>query len=104
MKAQFTLQEVGILVGNPFYLKRTQSQHEDPSHVLLASEPVIPMHCYMVQYVDMHTYNKVVGNPLWKEAMQKEYDSLLKNQTWHLVRLPLGRNISICIWVHRIKR
>jgi hypothetical protein len=31
---------------------------------------------------DPQTYNKVVGNPLWKATMQKEYDSLLENQTW----------------------
>jgi hypothetical protein len=36
----------------------------------------------MVQSTDPQTYNKVVGNPLWKESMQKEYDSLLENQTW----------------------
>jgi hypothetical protein len=58
----------------------------------------------MVQSTDVHTYNKVVGNPLWKEAMQKEYDSLLKNQTWKMVPLPPKMNIFRCRWVHRIKR
>jgi hypothetical protein len=103
-KAQFTLQEVGILAGNPLDSRRTRSQHEEPSHVLLSSEPVMPMHCYMVQSSDLQLYNEAVGNPLWKEAMKKEYDSLLKNQTWHLVPLPPERNIFRCIWVHRIKR
>jgi hypothetical protein len=55
----------------------TRSQHDEPSHVLSASEPAMPMHCYMVQSTNPHTYNRVVGNPLWKAAMQKEYDSLL---------------------------
>jgi hypothetical protein len=45
-----------------------------------------------------------VGNPLWKASMQKEYDSLLENQTWNLVPLPPERNIFRCRWVHRIKR
>jgi hypothetical protein len=45
-----------------------------------------------------------VGNPLWKEAMQEEYDSLLENQTWDLVPLPPERNIFRCRWVHKIKR
>jgi hypothetical protein len=103
-RAQFTLQVLGVLIGNPLDLRRTQSHHEEPSHVLSSSEPTMPMHCYMVQYSDPHTYSKVVGNPLWKEAMQKEYDSLLKNQTWDLVPLPLERNIFRCRWVHRIKR
>jgi hypothetical protein len=58
----------------------------------------------MVQSSDPHTYIKVVGNPLWKEAMHEEYDSLPNNQTWNLVPLPPKRNIFRCRWVHRIKR
>jgi hypothetical protein len=103
-KAQTTLQEVGNLAGNPLDSRRTRSQHEEPSHVFSASEPVMPMHCYMVQSTDPQNYNRVVGNPLWQEAMQKEYDSLLQNQTWNLVPLPPERNIFRCRWVHRIKR
>jgi hypothetical protein len=57
----------------------------------------------MVQSTDLQTYNKVVENPLWKEAMKREYESLLENQIWHLVPLPLERNIFRCKWVHRIK-
>jgi hypothetical protein len=55
----------------------TRSQHEEPSHVHSASEPVMPLHLYMVQSTDPENYNKVVGNPLWKVAMKKEYESLL---------------------------
>jgi hypothetical protein len=58
----------------------------------------------MVQYNYLQTYNKVVGNPLWQATMQKEYDSQLENQTWHLVPLPPERNIFKCRWVHKIKR
>jgi hypothetical protein len=78
-KAQTTLQAAGNLVGNPLDSRRTRSQHEDLSHVFSASEPAMHMHCYMVQSTDPQKYNRVVGNPLWKIAMQKEYDSLLQN-------------------------
>jgi hypothetical protein len=103
-KAQFALQEACILAGNPLDSSRTRSHHEDSSHVLPTLEPVMLMHCYMVQYTDLQTYNKAMGNPLWKEAMQEEHDSLLENQIWHLVPLPLERNIFRCGWIHRIKR
>jgi hypothetical protein len=103
-KAQFTLQEIGILTGNPLDSSKTRSQHEEPSHVLSASEPTMPMHCYMVQSTDPQTYNKDVGNPLWKETIHKEYESLLDNHTCDLVPLPPERNIFGCRWVHRIKR
>jgi hypothetical protein len=76
----------------------------DPSHVFSASESVMPMHCYMVQSSDPHTYSEVVGNPLWKEAMQEEHESLLENQTWDLVPLPPGRKLVRCKWVYRTKR
>jgi hypothetical protein len=68
-KAQTTLQAVGNLVGNPLDSRMTRSHHEEPYHVLSASEPAMPMHCYMVQSTDPQNYNRVVGNPLWTAAM-----------------------------------
>jgi hypothetical protein len=103
-KAHTTLQVAGNLAGNPLDSRRTRSQHEEPSHVFSTSKPTMPMHCYMVQSSDPQNYNRVVGNPLWQEVMQKEYDSLLQNQTWNLVPLPPKRNIFRCRWAHRIKR
>jgi hypothetical protein len=103
-KAQTILQATNNLVGNSLDSRMTRSQHDETSHVLLVSEPVMPMHCYMVQSTDLQNYNKVVGNPLWKVAMQKEYESLIKNQTSHLVPLPPERNIFRCRSVHKIKR
>jgi hypothetical protein len=63
-KEHTTLQTAENLIGNPLDLRRTQSQHEEPSHVFSASEPAMPMHCYMVQSIDPQNYNRVVGNPL----------------------------------------
>lgn len=40
----------------------------------------------------------------WKDAMQKEYDSLIKNKTWTLVDRPNGKNIIGCKWVFALKR
>jgi hypothetical protein len=67
--AHSTLQAIGNLTGDPLDSRRTRSQHVNPPHVFLASEPGIPMHCYMVQSSDPHTYCEVVGNPLWKTSM-----------------------------------
>ncbi len=41
---------------------------------------------------------------LWKDAAQKEYDSLIENGTWELVDLPVNRKAVDCKWVFRIKR
>ena len=40
----------------------------------------------------------------WKEAMDNEYDALMKNRTWHLVPLKKGSNVIDCKWVYKIKR
>jgi hypothetical protein len=39
----------------------------------------------------------------WKEAMELEYDALMKNKTWHLVPPKRGINIIDCKWVFKIK-
>eukprot|EP00253_Pinus_taeda_P016505 PITA_16505 len=39
----------------------------------------------------------------FKEAMQKEYDALIKNGTWKLVDPPLGTKPISCKWVYKNK-
>ena len=36
--------------------------------------------------------------------MQSEYDSLMKNETWKLVKLPENRDAICSKWVFKIKR
>jgi len=45
-----------------------------------------------------------LGNKNWCAAMENEFQALLKNQTWHLVPRPKGKNIVGCKWVYRLKR
>lgn len=39
----------------------------------------------------------------WKNAMQEEMDSLLKNEVWELVPLPKDRKPISCKWIYKIK-
>ena len=39
----------------------------------------------------------------WREAMESEYSSLLKNDTWDLVPPPEGKNIVGSRWVFKVK-
>ena len=40
----------------------------------------------------------------WLKAMQIEYDSLIKNETWELTDLPKGQLAIGCKWVYAVKR
>ena len=39
----------------------------------------------------------------WEKAMQSEMDSLHKNSTWELVRLPPGKRVLPCKWIYKLK-
>eukprot|EP00253_Pinus_taeda_P006709 PITA_06709 len=43
------------------------------------------------------------GHPDWDAALNEEYRSLLKNDTWDLVPLPKIRKLVRCKWVYRTK-
>ena len=40
---------------------------------------------------------------LWQDAMEAEYDSLMKNGVFKLVKLPNGRDVLDNKWVFKIK-
>eukprot|EP00253_Pinus_taeda_P023541 PITA_23541 len=67
-------------------------------------EPSIPMHAYMMHGSDPQTYAEADGHPEWEAAMDEEYNSLIKNQTWDLVPLPSNRKLVRCKWVYRTKK
>lgn len=42
--------------------------------------------------------------PQWKIAVNEEYSSLMKNNTWSLCKLPRGRKTVSCKWVFKLKQ
>ena len=51
-----------------------------------------------------HDVEEAINDPQWKEAMQTEYDALIKNKTWHLIPPQKGINVIGSKWVYKIKR
>ncbi|KAJ9560019.1 hypothetical protein OSB04_005179 [Centaurea solstitialis] len=49
------------------------------------------------------TYLQASKDPLWRKAMDDEYNALLRNHTWELIAPPSRPPIG-CKWVFRIKR
>ncbi len=89
--AQQTLDVAGSLVGNPSDTQRTRSQHKSFPHayIAIASDPL--------------SFKEASGIPEWDKAMEEEYNSLMKNNTWSLVPLPKGRKVVRCKWIYRTK-
>eukprot|EP01018_Ginkgo_biloba_P029520 Gb_22659 [translate_table: standard] len=78
-------------VSDPSDTRRTRLETQESHLACLATD------------LDPHTFKQASGKPEWDGAMNKEYHSLLKNDTWDLVPLPKGRNIVRCKWVYRTK-
>ncbi|KAJ9567262.1 hypothetical protein OSB04_003228 [Centaurea solstitialis] len=70
---------------------RAQQAELDPKDLLLA-------------YDEPTNYHMVVGDKNWKEAMQKEIDSIERNQTWKLTELPAGYKPIALKWIFKLKR
>jgi transposase InsO family protein len=53
------------------------------------------------------SYEEAMKSPeatYWREAMAKEYESLITNQTWQVAELPMEHRAIGCKWVFNLKR
>jgi hypothetical protein len=91
--AEKTLQDAGELVSDPADTRRTRSQFFGAPQALAATEPLLPIHCYMLLGSDPKSHSEAAGNPLWEVSMDEEYSALMDNNTWDLVPLPKGRKL-----------
>lgn len=53
--------------------------------------------------IEPQKFEEANENQKWKNAMQIEYDALIKNKTWELVPPPHNRNIINCRWIYKLK-
>jgi hypothetical protein len=49
-------------------------------------------------------YGEAAGHQEWMEAMDKEMQSIEKNRTWELVKLPVGKKPIGLKWVFKLKK
>ena len=57
----------------------------------------------MMNVVEPSSYKEVNERSEWKIAMEQEYDSIIKNNTWELVELPRGKQTIGCKWLYKPK-
>ena len=49
------------------------------------------------------TYEKASRHQVWKDAMMKEYQSIMKNHVWEIVPRPEEKSVVISRWLYKIK-
>ena len=57
----------------------------------------------MLSITEPRTFSSSWKSPEWRDAMQSEYNALIKNQTWVLTPRQPNTNVIGCKWVYRIK-
>jgi hypothetical protein len=50
------------------------------------------------------SYSQAAKDPGWRESLNKEVDSILKNDTWKVVNRPQGRKPITGKWLFKVKR
>ena len=56
-----------------------------------------------VQIEEPKSIEEALKDQEWKEAADSEYQSLMENETWKLVKLPTGRKPVGCKWIFKTK-
>jgi len=85
----------------PFYL---QDYHY---HALIPSSSLPHSHHALVslltQYTEQSSFEEASKDPGWVQAMNKEIQALLDNNTWDFVDLPPGKKAISSKWVYKVK-
>lgn len=64
------------------------------------------MFCFLSSFSDPQTIEEALSSPYakqWRQAMDEEYNSLIKNNTWSLRKLPSGKKVLPSKWVYKSK-
>ena len=49
------------------------------------------------------SFEDAVGKQVWKDAMQEEYQSIMKNDVWDVVPRPERKSVVTSKWIYKIK-
>jgi hypothetical protein len=57
----------------------------------------------VMNVVEPVTYEQAKDHKEWKNAMNEEYESIMKNETWELTKLPENKVPIGCKWLYKTK-
>ena len=60
---------------------------------------------YMTKLIEAKpsTFEEAVNNQEWKDAMNEEYQSIMKNGAWEIVPRPKDKSLVTSKWIYKIK-
>ena len=50
------------------------------------------------------SFEEVVEDPAWVDAMVEEYDSIVRNSAWEIVPRPEGKSMVGSRWIYKVKQ
>jgi len=70
---------------DPSTTQRTLSKFQDAPHAFITTEPLLPLHGYIIIIVTLLSYIEDTGNSYWHASTYNEINTLI--QTWELIPL-----------------
>ena len=49
------------------------------------------------------SFEEVVKDPAWVDAMVEEYDSIVRNSAWEIVPRSKGKSVVGSRWIYKVK-
>ncbi len=50
------------------------------------------------------SFEEVVQQPIWVDAMVEEYDSIVRNSVWDVVPRPKNKSVVSSHWIYKVKQ
>ena len=53
---------------------------------------------------DPYSFQKVVQDPTWVDAMVEEYDSIVRNSAWEIVPRLVDKSVVGSRWIYKVRK
>jgi hypothetical protein len=57
----------------------------------------------MSHIIEPSCYEEASSQPIWRDAMMEEYQSIMNNDVWDIVSRPKGKSMVTSKWIYKIK-
>eukprot|EP00253_Pinus_taeda_P015415 PITA_15415 len=95
-EANKLLEDARDNVGAPFSQRRQRRSPERyTGYMALAGECV---------ETEPYSFEEVVQQPIWVDAMVEEYYSIVRNSVWDMVSRPENKSVASSRWLYKVKQ